>query len=95
MVSENLKIMELCYYFCDGYTDLIIGRSFLLEVLFKKGALKFFCKIHKKTRVPESFLINMRPATLLKKRLWHICFPVNFAKFLRTPFLERTSSGCF
>ena len=27
------------------------------------------------------------PATLLKKRLWHRCFPVNFAKFLRTPFL--------
>ena len=27
------------------------------------------------------------PATLLKKRLCHRCFPVNFAKFLRTPFL--------
>ena len=26
------------------------------------------------------------PATLLEKRLWHRCFPVNFAKFLRTPF---------
>ena len=25
-------------------------------------------------------------ATLLKKRLWHRCFPVNFATFLRTPF---------
>ena len=23
---------------------------------------------------------------LLKNRLWHRCFPVNFAKFLRTPF---------
>ena len=23
----------------------------------------------------------------VKKRLWHRCFPVNFAKFLRTPFL--------
>ena len=28
---------------------------------------------------------------LLKKRLWHRCFPVNFAKFLRTPFLQNTS----
>ena len=26
-----------------------------------------------------------RPATLLKKRLWHSCFLVKFAKFLRTP----------
>ena len=24
-------------------------------------------------------------------RLWHKCFPVNFAKFLRTPFLQNTS----
>ena len=32
-----------------------------------------------------------RSATLLKKRLWRRCFPVNFAKFLRTPFLQNTS----
>ena len=36
-----------------------------------------------------SSLISSRhqPATLLKKRFWHRRFPVNFAKFLRTPFL--------
>ena len=28
---------------------------------------------------------------LLKKRLWHRCFPVNFAKFLRTSVLQNTS----
>ena len=28
---------------------------------------------------------------MLKKRLWHRCFPVNFVKFLRTPFLQNTS----
>ena len=26
-----------------------------------------------------------------KKRLWHRCLPVNFAKFLRTSFLQNTS----
>ena len=31
-------------------------------------------------------IAGLGPATLLKKRLWHRCFPVNFAKFLRTPF---------
>ena len=31
------------------------------------------------------------PATLLKKILWHRCFPTNFVKFLRTPFLQNTS----
>ena len=30
----------------------------------------------------------------LKKSLWHSCFPENFAKFLRTPFLQNTSGGC-
>ena len=29
--------------------------------------------------------------SLLKKRLWHTCLPVNFAKFLRTPFLQNFS----
>ena len=29
----------------------------------------------------------MTPVTLLKKRLWHRCFPVNSVKFLRAPFL--------
>ena len=37
----------------------------------------------------------VQSATLLKKRLWHRCFPVNFAKFLRAPFLQDTSGGCF
>ena len=33
---------------------------------------------------------SLRTATLLKKD-WHRCFPVNFAKFLRAPFLQNTS----
>ena len=32
-----------------------------------------------------------RPAIIFKKSLWQRCFPVNFAKFLRTPFLQNTS----
>ena len=35
------------------------------------------------------------PATLLKKRLWHRCFPVNFSKFLREFFSYNASGGCF
>ena len=39
--------------------------------------------------MPELFFNKVagRPATLLKMILWHTCFPVNFAKFLRRPFL--------
>ena len=32
-----------------------------------------------------------RPSTLVKNRLWCMCFPVNFEKFIRTPFLQSTS----
>ena len=35
-----------------------------------------------------SFLIKLQEACIfIKKRLWHRCFPVSFAKLLRTPFL--------
>ena len=37
-----------------------------------------------------SFLIKLQASTLLKKRLSHRCFPVNFSKFLRTFFSYRT-----
>ena len=59
------------------------------EVFCKKRFSEKFCKIHRKAPVPESFfnkVDGMRAATLLKRRLWHRCLPVNFAKFLRTPF---------
>ena len=47
-----------------------------------------------KLPVPESLfnkVAGLRPATLLKKRLWRKCFSVNFAKFLRTPLLQNMS----
>ena len=64
----------------------------------KKGVLRNFTKFAGKHQWP-SLLFNKvtgpKPATLLKKRLWHRFFLVNFAKFLRTPFLQKTSGGCF
>ena len=62
----------------------------------KKGVLKNFAKFTGKTCARVSLLIKLqawgpRPATLLKKRLWHKCVPVNFVKFLRTNFLQNTS----
>ena len=43
-----------------------------------------------KTKVPRKSS-KFQPATLLKKGLWHRCFPVNFVKFLKTPLLQNTS----
>ena len=38
---------------------------------------------------------GLRPATLFKKRLWHSCFLLNFAKFLGTPFHRTPLDDCF
>ena len=60
------------------------------EVFCKKDVLRNFAKFTRKHLCPSLFfnkVAGLRPATLLKKRLWHRCFPVNFVKFLRTPFL--------
>ena len=38
---------------------------------------------------------GLSPATLLKKRLWHRCFPVNFEKFLTTDFYRIPLGDCF
>ena len=32
-------------------------------------------------------LAGLKPCNFIKKRLWYRCFPVNFAKFLKTPIL--------
>ena len=42
-------------------------------------------------RCSEKFHKIQRSLFLVKKRLWHRFFPVNFARFLRTPFLQNTS----
>ena len=66
-------------------------RSSRPEVFCKKGVLTSFTKLTGKHRCQSLFFCKshlfLRPATLLKQRLWRKCFPVNFAKFLRTPFL--------
>ena len=64
--------------------------------------LIIFCKTVRERQgymvIPFSFFLlhawtynNLRPATLLKKRLWNRCFPMNFVKFLRTFFLQNSS----
>ena len=55
-------------------------RSNRPEVFCKKGILGNFAKFTGKHLCKS----RLRPATLLKKRFWHRCFPVKFVKFLRT-----------
>ena len=53
-------------------------RSSRQELFCKKVVLRNFAKFTGKCLCRVSFF---------KKRLWHRCFPVNFAKILRTSFL--------
>ena len=61
----------------------------MLELEIKTSTVYFLSETATRSVLSENvFLVaDLVPATLLKKRLWRRCFPVNFAKFLRTPFL--------
>ena len=77
--SKNIRI-------CYRHT---LNRSNRPEVFCKKDVLRNLTKFKGKHLCQSLFfnkVAGLRPATLLKKRLWHRYFPVNFAKFLRTPF---------
>ena len=65
----------------DGFLK---NRSSRPVVFCKKGVLRNFTKFTGK-HLCQSLFFNK--VSFLKKRLWHRRFPVNFAKFLRTPFL--------
>ena len=81
-----------CYQTSNSVTALC--RSSLRGCSVRKGVLRNFAKFKGK-HLCQSLFFNkfarLRPATLWKKRLWLMCFPVNFAKFLRTPYLQNTS----
>ena len=69
-------------------------RSSRPDVVCKKGVLRNFTKFVGKHLCQSLFfnkVASLRPATLLKKRLWHRYFPANFVNFLRTPFSQNTS----
>ena len=64
------------------------------ELFYKKSVLRYFTKFTGKHLCHGLFLnkaAGLRPATLLKKKLWYRCLPVNFVKLLRTLFLQDTS----
>ena len=67
-----------------------ISRSSLPDAFCETGVPKNFPKFTGEHLCQSLFfdkVAGLRPGTLLKKRPWHSCFPVNFAKFVKTPFL--------
>ena len=77
--------------FCQ---QLSLHRSSHRRCSVKKSVIRNFAKFTRKHLCQSIFfniVAGLRPATVLKERLWHRCFPMSFAKFLRTPFLQNTS----
>ena len=61
-----------------------LDRSSHQKCSARKGVLKYFTKFTEKHLYQSLFLnkvAGLRPATLLKKSLWHRCFHVSFAIF--------------
>ena len=63
----------------------------------KKVFLENLQNSQENTCARVSFLIKLQASacSLIKKGLWHRCFPVNFAKFQGTLFLIENSGSCF
>ena len=86
-ISTNKQIFNIS----NKFTNIVIYRSSHRRFSVRKGALRNFAKVTGKCLCQSLYFNKVRPATLLKQRLWHRCFPMKFAKFLRTPFLRNTS----
>ena len=91
-----MKMIDLCLYlFLNNVFYLLklmlaTYRSNRPEMFCKKSVPRNFVKFTGKHLCQSLFFNKIaypRPETLLKKRIWHRCFPVSFAKFLRTPYL--------
>ena len=74
------------------HSNLTKAKAATSGVLCKK-VLEISQNLQENTCARVSFLKKRlwHRSLLLKKRLWHRCFPVNFVKFLKAPFLQNTS----
>ena len=83
-IIDTMKVLKI------KDLDRSLIRSSRPEVFCKKVVLRNFAKCTGKHLCQSLFLnkvAGLRLATLLKKRVWHRCYPVNFMKFLRTTFI--------
>ena len=94
VIYENILFPKINVFFnkttffkkiSEFVTFVILLRISLLEVVAQSCSVKtVFLEIWLNSQGKNC--ARLRPATLFKKRLWQRCFPVSFAKILRTPF---------
>ena len=85
MCHEIQKPMNMDSSILTSALNFKSFRSSRPGVFCKRGILRNFAKFTGKRLCQR----------LKKKSHWHRCFPLIFAKFLRTQFFQNTSGGCF
>ena len=86
MINLDVIITFMLQLFSSNKENLakhVTCRSSRPEVFRKTGVLRNFTKFTKKYLCQGRFFNEV---AVIKKRLWHRCFPVNFMRFLTTPF---------
>ena len=88
LLKKTYNFIRKRLQYCEVYENT---RSSHQRCSIIKGVLINFAKFTGKHLCQSLFLNKVAG---LRHR-WHQCFLVNFAKFIRTPFLQNTSGGCF
>ena len=82
--AESTKNLNLTHFKQMFFSKTVVRRCSVKNVF-----LKIPENPQENTCARVSFLMKLgrfQSAILFKKRLWHTCIPVNFAKFLSTHF---------
>ena len=101
LISFFCLVVRLSVLFKIDYEQILksfISKQSPSRCSMKIGVPKNFINYIGKHLYQSLFsnkVAGLRSATLLKKSPWHRCFPVNFGKFLRTPFYRTPSNNCF
>ena len=87
LMTGYLRPVNIVKFLRTGFFIEHLQKQYFADIPQNRYSLKF-CQLHRKALVLESRLKNLQPEGLqLHERLQHMCFPVKFSKFLRTPFL--------
>ena len=86
-ISTDRQIFNIS----NKVTSMIIYRSSHQRCSLRKDFLRHCARVTGKYLCQSLYFNKVGPATLLKQKLRRRCFPMNYAKVLRTPFLQNTS----
>ena len=95
-IIGNWNVSSSLYLYFDNnmnhsFTGSVIPKCVIMPFGRSIRSSQRRCSVRKDVLISFAKFTGLGPATLLKKRPWHRCFPANFAKFLRTRFLQNTS----